>query len=343
MPIYKRGDSFLVSVGSGANRYRESFKTQEDAEKALNEALQGKRGAGKGNVPTTSEKTLRDAFDLTWRLRWSQDKSASTHKINAQSNLKAFGEDTKLSEITTESITEVIFEWEDQGNSGSTINRKISNLSTMLTMAADQGWLEKLPKFPRRKEGKHRIRWLSDEEETRVLTTARHLGLDSLADFITVAVDTGFRKAELLGLEPRDFFNGQLHLHAGQTKNDDARSVPATTRVKNILADRMGSRRIFDDLTAATIRYQWDVLKTSLKMSDDPQFVVHMLRHTCASRLVQRGVPLAVVQRWMGHKNIQTTLRYAHLAPENLMEAMEKLEGTLAEQKPVLKVVTGTT
>ena len=151
MPIYKRGESFLVSVGSGANRYRESFKTEEEAQEAEQKALRGERGAGKGNVPTTPEKTLRDAFDLTWRLRWSQDKSAATHKINAQSNLKAFGDDLKLSELTTEVITEVIFEWEDQGNSGSTINRKISNLSTMLTMSADQGWLDKLPKFPRRR------------------------------------------------------------------------------------------------------------------------------------------------------------------------------------------------
>ncbi len=41
--------------------------------------------------------------------------------------------------------------------------------------------------------------------------------------------------------------------------------------------------------------------------------------HTCASRLVQRGVPLKVVQEWMGHKAINMTMRYAHLAPANLL------------------------
>ena len=76
-----------------------------------------------------------------------------------------------------------------------------------------------------------------------------------------------------------------------------------------------------------------------MKLEDDPQFVVHMLRHTCASRLVQRGVPLAVVQKWMGHSNIQTTLRYAHLAPESLMVGKEALEQV--SERPALRVVNG--
>jgi len=70
----------------------------------------------------------------------------------------------------------------------------------------------------------------------------------------------------------------------------------------------------------------WDRLRTHLNYSHDKQFVVHSLRHTCASRLIQRGVPLAVVQKWMGHRAIQTTLRYAHLAPDNFKVALEALE-----------------
>jgi site-specific recombinase XerD len=61
-------------------------------------------------------------------------------------------------------------------------------------------------------------------------------------------------------------------------------------------------------------------------LGEDNQFVPHALRHTCASRLVQRGVPLKVVQEWLGHKTILTTMRYAHLAQSNLMSAMQVLE-----------------
>ena len=69
-------------------------------------------------------------------------------------------------------------------------------------------------------------------------------------------------------------------------------------------------------------------------LGDDTDFVPHCLRHTCASRLVQKGVHLQVVQQWLGHRAIQTTLRYAHLAPKNLNSARDVLEncGTAVTQ-----------
>ncbi|MDX2347977.1 MAG: tyrosine-type recombinase/integrase, partial [Nitrospirota bacterium] len=54
----------------------------------------------------------------------------------------------------------------------------------------------------------------------------------------------------------------------------------------------------------------------------------HTLRHTTASRLVMAGVPLPTVKEVLGHRDIQTTLRYAHLAPSHIQAAMEK--GSLA-------------
>ena len=50
----------------------------------------------------------------------------------------------------------------------------------------------------------------------------------------------------------------------------------------------------------------------------------HTLRHTAASRRVMAGVDLVSVQKFMGHLNIETTLRYAHLSPGHLREAMNR-------------------
>jgi site-specific recombinase XerD len=57
---------------------------------------------------------------------------------------------------------------------------------------------------------------------------------------------------------------------------------------------------------------------------------LHTLRHTCASRLVQAGVDLYVVQKWLGHSTIVTTERYAHLSVENLEGAVSALEPAAA-------------
>ena len=61
-------------------------------------------------------------------------------------------------------------------------------------------------------------------------------------------------------------------------------------------------------------------------LTDDPNFVFHALRHTFVSRLVQRGVNLRTVAELAGHKVLATTMRYAHLAPKDLVAAIQVLE-----------------
>ncbi len=54
-------------------------------------------------------------------------------------------------------------------------------------------------------------------------------------------------------------------------------------------------------------------------------FTWHCLRHTLASQLVMKGVDIRTVQELMGHKTIQMTVRYAHLAPQHKLAAVERL------------------
>ena len=56
------------------------------------------------------------------------------------------------------------------------------------------------------------------------------------------------------------------------------------------------------------------------------EFILHALRQTCASRLVNAGIDLYVIKEWLGHSSIQVTERYAHLAPQKLAHAALKLE-----------------
>lgn len=322
----------MVSVGSDKDRYRATHPTKELAEAdELREKLRRKEGRGRPQEVTQVTKasnTLKEAYDLTVRLKWKGTKGAATSEINGKQCLEAIGGETLLEDINSKIVLEAIDDWEDRGNSGGTINRKLSALSTILKTAHEQNppWIAQVMKMPRRPEGAHRIRWMNEKEEAVVLAKCEALGLLDLRDYIVVAVDTGLRRGELLPFKLTDFSNGMLHLHAGETKNDDARSVPATKRVLDIIHRRGNYRHLFQGLAVHTLRWQWEALKRSLGLQDDQQFVVHMLRHTCASRMVQRGVPLAMVQKWMGHKDITTTLRYAHLAPDSLLQAKKALE-----------------
>lgn len=350
MPIYARGGTFMVSVGSGANRIRRPAKTKEEAEqlearllleqiankpKAPQVTPQGPSGLSKLAKQLTPGKTLGDAFDRTLRLRWKGKPAEKTHTINSNSIMKVLGgRDVLLTDIGATDIADGVLELEDMGNSGSTINKKVSCLHMMYTTAKDEGWVDEVPKMLRREENEHRVRWMDEAEETKLLTLVEHLGLMDLRDYIIVAIDTGFRRGELLNFKTKDFANGLLHLHAGSTKSGYARSVPATKRVTEVLTRRGNRSMPFQELDPHSLRWQWEKVRGLLGMNNDPQFVVHMMRHTCASRLVQRGVPLAVVQKWMGHKKIETTLRYAHLAPDSLLIGVQALERNVLREAP---------
>ena len=65
----------------------------------------------------------------------------------------------------------------------------------------------------------------------------------------------------------------------------------------------------------------------------------HDLRHTFASRLVMAGVPLAAVMELMGHRTIQMTMRYAHLAPDHQRANVERLMQYVAPEKGAAEVV----
>ena len=343
MPIYARGNAFMVSVGSGENRYRQSYKTRQEAEAAEKAALLRLKASGSpleaprsDELRAPSTHLLGDLYKLTWRLRWKDDKHPETHDFHTRVLFRTIDPRTPVEDIDLEMIEDAVMEWDDEV-SGATINRRLQHLNTMLKVALERKWIEEIPKMPKKKEHKHRIRWLSEDEEAKVLAKCHELELFDLADFIVCAIDTGFRRSELLNFESRDFFNDRLTLHHGETKNDDARSVPATDRVRIILQRRSNQRRPFGCFDIRTLRAAWQRLRKAMDYMDDPHFVVHMLRHTCASRLVQNGVDLPVVQLWMGHKEIQTTMRYAHLAPNALQAAVQVLNKTGGQ--PQLKIV----
>ena len=349
MPIYKRGGSYLASVGSGADRARKSFKTLEDAQKwekkesliregVIDRPIEPKRGTSSPKGGTGGH-TLADAFRLTVKDYWSQRKSGSGIRA-AKQVMRHLGDDTKVAEITTSLIREMVEEWEDSGNVGSTINQKLSALSMMLKTSADEGWIETLPRIARRSPGTHRVRWLDAEEELEVLNACDLLGLVALKDYIIVAIDTGFRRGELIDFQIKHYYDGRLHLHPDETKTSKARSVPATQRVHEIILKRSHLKGLFEDLNRHQLREQWATLREHLGKLEDPQFVVHMLRHTCASRLAMQDKSAVFIQAWMGHATPLTTARYMHLAPGKLKEGVEALEEYRKKHSPMLRAVS---
>ena len=281
----------------------------------------------------------------------------------SQPLLQAFG--TKdVRDIDVEAIERYIGKRYETVGDG-TINRELGVLSAAYNYAiGKRGWKVVNPVVGcKLSEPEGRVRWITRAEAAGLIQAAdcpTSFSAESrekvsfgrpltsqyrspyLRDFIELALNTGCRKQELLGLTwgNVDFSNDLILLE--QTKNGTRRSVPLNSVSRGVLIRRRAvcaevcpdTPWVFFHITAALHAKVGDRVKdvktsfaTACKKAGIVDFRIHDLRHTAASWLVMEGVPLLEVSRLLGHKSITQTERYAHLAPESSRALVGVLEG----------------
>ena len=156
--------------------------------------------------------------------------------------------------------------------------------------------------------------------------------IDHLKPMVLLALNTGLRRGELFSLKwsDVDLDAKMLTVVATSAKSGQTRRIPLNEEALTVLTtwrNRQGNAEglVFpgaDGARLTNITKSWGGVVKFAKLSG---FNFHDLRHTFASRLVQAGVDLNTVRTLLGHSEIATTLVYAHLAPDNLRAAVEKV------------------
>ena len=310
----------MVDVSIKGRRRTGTYKTREVAE-AREAELRRDFGVNLGIW------TLGEAWEKCYEVAW-RDTPSDEAQVALRVHLYAqWHPATLLWRITTGEVDDWVRALRSRGNSGATINRKLSALSKVTRVAAarpEQSGYAIRPVFTWQKEAQGRIREVSATEERRML----ELLPDDHCDVVTVLLDTGMRCSELWRVELRDIDFQYGLIHIWKTKTEYPRAVPMTRRVRAIIECRRerGVSGLLFPYSNAWLRGEWQRVRFRLALDKDPLFVPHILRHTCACRLVQRGVGIEVVRDWLGHKTITMTLRYARLTPKNLLDAVKVLE-----------------
>jgi integrase len=328
MSVSQRNNGWQAHVVVDGQRFRKTFSTKEEAataEAMVRQAMvQGKPMPTFYTEGTNLTYTLRQAFDTTYDMYWRGSKSDEKVTLNIKQLEAYFGKNRPVTEVTTKEIDDFIVGQKRKNLSNATINRKLATLSKTLRLAHEQGKLKAMPVFHRQKEGQGRIRWVTKEEESLILQTMEQWNQHDLYDAMIVSIDTGLRRSELERLTSSDITKEGIYVGDFEhgTKNGTFRVVPLTTRAREVLTRRArDNRHMFKSFWN---RDMWDRVRNHLNMDD---VVWHTLRHTTCSRLVQGGMSLVKVKEWMGHKSIQTTMRYSHLTPKHLQEGVSLLEG----------------
>jgi integrase len=211
-----------------------------------------------------------------------------------------------------------------------TVNRELTVLKRMFSIALREGWILRHPfsgsdTVISSSDENKRTRVISYEEEDLLLDACDERR-EKLRVIIICALDTGMRRGEILSLRWRDinFETKRINIQAMNTKTLKARSVPITDRLLaelDALPHRAESARVFG--ITDTVKRSWATAKRIAGITD---LKFHDLRHTCATRLVQGGLPLVEVSRILGHTNIATTFRYANTDDSTLDRAVAILQ-----------------
>lgn len=327
MSVARRGSKFQARVKepSGGKYHRVTFETLEQAEFWEGKAKDAiAAGLPVPDCNDTGSVTIRSLADRYSNYLWPNQrrKMIETDVRHAERLLPS----DPLT-LTTRDVIRFVEKRRGEGVGETTIRINLTRVKTLLKHSHKMGdiHLSTAIEWPSFRAANSRIRYLTDDEEADLLGRLQVLDYQMLAGFM---IDTGVRPSEVCTTQavvakPFEWADvskskdGRTLITLWKTKTNTPRTLPLTERAREALewSREEGHVRPFDSIDYLSFKDHVCAVAHDLGFKD---IVVYTFRHTCASRLVQRGADIMRVKTWMGHSNIETTLGYAKLAPEDI-------------------------
>jgi len=224
--------------------------------------------------------------------------------------------------------------------SGATINRYLAILSHVFTIAVrDWQWSDENPVkgISRLKEAPGRVRYLSDDERHALLNATKDIS-PILHCIVVLALSTGARRGEIMGLRWKDvdLKAGRAILH--ETKNSERRALGVSGLALDLLKQHAKIRQFDSELVFPDSRdgsKPWPLDSTwrkALKKSEIEDFRFHDLRHSAASYLAMNGATTADIAAILGHKTLAMVKRYSHLSDSHVFTVVERMNQKIFSQ-----------
>jgi integrase len=329
-----KGNRYRGTTGLTSKRKAQQF--EENLKRQIRERV---------NLDVREDMTWGEAIDRYWDtvIFPKGNKEAAKNYLGVLIRLRSeIGENRPLVELTRSFLADYrdrLLSGEQRGRKlkPSAVNRQLDDVRAILNRAADDwGVLIKAPKIKQLPTDNKRDRRLSEDEEKLLLSKAP----PHIHDFIIFCIDTGARKGEAVGLLWKDVELGQGDrgvVKFMDTKSKQPRGIPLTKRVHALLTEKLKDKPedvehvfVYQGKPAGDPKkaFEQAVKDAALFLPEGHKDNVtpHVLRHTFASRLVMKGVPLYQVSKLMGHASMRMTERYAHLAPKALENAIAALD-----------------
>ncbi len=334
--LYRRGNVYWMcykDINGKIQRESTGKTLQKEAERELSRR---RREVEEGKLPDTQKINYKFAELAKEYLKWTErQRSYKDKKLWIKQLIEVFG-NLNVKDLNTR----IIEQWQSKRlkyNKPSTVNRILATLKHMINkgvqwrMASD-GALKEVRNVKLLEENNKRLRFLTVEEcQTLIDCCAPHL-----KPIVTVALHTGARKSEILGLkwEQVDLTHGFILLDT--TKNGERREIPIDNTLRELFEEMphsIESIYVFTDRDGNPYKEVKKSFSTALKKAGISDFRFHDLRHCFASHLVMAGVDLISVKELLGHKSLTMTMRYSHLSHGHKRKAVNILDKVLSNNQ----------
>lgn len=325
------GEWWIRYVDAQGRYRREKASTKSNAidlvRKRKTEALQGKK------LPEKLRRATVTFMDITTdALTYSKaHKRTYQDDVQRMERMRGWFRDRSADSVTPHEIERHFEECIEEAEwAPSTVNHYRSLLSLTYRLAIRNGKATSNPARAtrHRREDNSRVRYLTPEEETKLRAVLEMEWASHIPEF-DLGLHTGLRLSEMYGLDWQDVDLARCLIHIRLGKNGESRYA----RLNSVALKALTELRKRGDGTGAVIRNlegeplagprYW--FEKAIKKAGIGNFHWHDLRHTFASRLTMAGVGLRATQDALGHKSVAMTVRYSHLAPDFLLNVVEKL------------------
>jgi integrase len=340
--IYKRGEIFWLKYYRNGKSYRESSNSGKESEaKRLLKKREGEISDGK--IPGIYFERIRfnelsDDFLADYRVNGKKSLARAERSVN---HLMTAFDGMKVPAITSPRIHAYIEARLAEGAENATVNRELAALKRIFNLGARQTppKVDRVPYIPMLKENNVRKGFFEHGDFLALRETLP----DYLKGFVTFAYKTGWRVSEIEGLTwaQVDLANKIVRLEAGETKNDEGRTVYLDDELQSIFEGQYEARKTYKKLLPwvfvneakdgpiKDFRGSWAEACQTAKIGDR---LFHDFRRTAVRNMVRAGIPERVAMMVSGHKTRSVFDRYNIVSDTDLKLAAQRTETYLRAQ-----------